>query len=312
MKTLEEDCNEKNLQIEDILANKGNLVEVVSNLKKEIIEKDVRLAKKEEDIKTRDNQVKIVQEVVYKREEYIAKLEREKKRLEDTNQSVTDQLSIEEDKYTKLNKIKIKIEQLLDESEIKLDRETKLKNELDKSKRKTDSSCKALQVKIQEIEKQKLEIEKSLKLKESEINIISVKYEEEHVQVSILQKKLKDMQSLHDGVNEEVQLERQLKVKAEIQRGDLYRELEEIKLKLDEAGGFSKCQIDVNKRREAEMAQLRNELETVKLQHEHTSSQLVKKVQDLSNELNSEKELNIRVVKKFVLFFDMSFLCKIT
>ena len=110
------------------------------------------------------------------------------------------------------------------------------------------------------------------------------------------------MQSLHDSVNEEVQMERQLKVKAEIQRADLHRELEEMSLKLDEIGGFSKYQNDVNKKRESEMAQLRNELEAMRLQYEYSSDLLAKKIQDITNELNSEKELNNRAVKKFVLF----------
>jgi hypothetical protein len=50
--------------------------------------------------------------------------------------------------------------------------------------------------------------------------------------------------------------------------------------RLEEAGGATTTQVEMNKKREAELAKLRRDLEEANLQHEATSAQLRKKHQD--------------------------------
>ena len=52
------------------------------------------------------------------------------------------------------------------------------------------------------------------------------------------------------------------------------RELEELSERLEEAGGQTAAQIELNKRREAEMAKLRRESEEANLAHEAQASTL--------------------------------------
>ena len=58
--------------------------------------------------------------------------------------------------------------------------------------------------------------------------------------------------------------------------------------KLEEAGGFSNAQLELNKKREAELAKLRRELEEANLQHELTVQQLKKKHQDAVVEMSEQ------------------------
>lgn len=71
----------------------------------------------------------------------------------------------------------------------------------------------------------------------------------------------------------------------EKQRTELSRELEELGERLDEAGGATAAQVELNKKREQELLKLRRDLEESALQHEAQISTLRKKQQDAANEL---------------------------
>ena len=86
-------------------------------------------------------------------------------------------------------------------------------------------------------------------------------------------------------LEEECESERQLKSKAEKQRAELSRELDELSERLEEAGGANSAQLDLNRRREAELAKLRVDLEEANVQHEITAAQLRKKHQDAVAEM---------------------------
>jgi hypothetical protein len=86
-------------------------------------------------------------------------------------------------------------------------------------------------------------------------------------------------------LEEECESERQLKSKAEKQRAELSRELDELSERLEEAGGANCAQLDLNRRREAELAKLRVDLEEANVQHEITAAQLRKKHQDAVAEM---------------------------
>ena len=95
-------------------------------------------------------------------------------------------------------------------------------------------------------------------------------------------------QSRIEELEEELEAERQARAKAEKQRADLSREIEELSERLEEAGGATSSQIELNKRREAEMAKLRRDLEEANIQHEQAMSNLRKKHNDSVAELSEQ------------------------
>jgi len=69
------------------------------------------------------------------------------------------------------------------------------------------------------------------------------------------------------------------------------RELEELSERLEEAGGQTAAQIELNKRREAEMAKLRRESEEANLAHEAQASTLSydSKTRNFQKEISKKK-----------------------
>ena len=73
--------------------------------------------------------------------------------------------------------------------------------------------------------------------------------------------------------------------KAEKQKGTLARELDDLTERLDEAGGATNAQIELNKKREAEIGKLRRDLEEANIQHDGTLVGLKKKNVDATSEM---------------------------
>lgn len=75
------------------------------------------------------------------------------------------------------------------------------------------------------------------------------------------------------------------------------RELEELSERLEEAGGATVAQIEMNKKREADFLKLRRDLEEASLHHEATTAMLRKKHADSVAELGEQLD-NLQRVKQ--------------
>ena len=87
----------------------------------------------------------------------------------------------------------------------------------------------------------------------------------------------------------------------EKQRTELTRELEDISERLDEAGGATAAQIELNKKREQELLKLRRDLEEQTLQHEAQIAGLRKKHADASNELSDQVDQLQKIKSRWVV-----------
>ena len=105
------------------------------------------------------------------------------------------------------------------------------------------------------------------------------------------------LQARIEELEEEIECERSARAKVEKQRCDLSRELEEVSERMEEAGGASAAQAEMNKKREAEFLKLRRELEECLLQNEATSATLRKKHADSVAELGEQLD-NIQRVRQ--------------
>merc|ERR1712008_660367 len=94
-----------------------------------------------------------------------------------------------------------------------------------------------------------------------------------------------DMGLRVEEAEEELEAERQARAKAERQRSDLARELESLGERLNEAGGATHAQVELNKKRDNEIGKLRKDLEEAHIQHETTLIGLKKKHQDAVAEM---------------------------
>merc|ERR1712080_777163 len=134
------------------------------------------------------------------------------------------------------------------------------------------------------------EIEANMAQKDKDASGLLAKLEDEQSLVSKVQKHIKENQCRVEELEEELEAERQARAKAERQRSDLARELEGLGERLNEASGATSAQIELNKKREAEVGKLRKDLEEAHIQQEATLISLKKKHQDAIAEMSEQIE----------------------
>uniref|UniRef100_A0A8C3NT45 Uncharacterized protein n=1 Tax=Geospiza parvula TaxID=87175 RepID=A0A8C3NT45_GEOPR len=255
----------------ELTAKKRKLEDECSELKKDIDDLELTLAKVEKEKHATENKVKNLTEEMAALDETIAKLTKEKKALQEAHQQTLDDLQAEEDKVNTLTKAKTKLEQQVDDLEGSLEQEKKLRMDLERAKRKLEGDLKLAQDSIMDLENDKQQLDEKLKKKDFEISQIQGKIEDEQKRTS--------------------------RAKAEKHRADLSRELEEISERLEEAGGATAAQVEMNKKREAEFQKMRRDLEEATLQHEATAAALRKKHADSTAELGEQID-NLQRVKQ--------------
>merc|ERR1719282_355384 len=91
--------------------------------------------------------------------------------------------------------------------------------------------------------------------------MLSAKLDDEQSLVAKAQKNIKELQARVEAAEEELEAERQARAKAERQRSDMAREIEQLGERYDEASGATVAQVELNKKREAEIVKLRKDVE---------------------------------------------------
>ncbi|KAL7670095.1 hypothetical protein ACOME3_005033 [Neoechinorhynchus agilis] len=298
VKEMEDHLQEEEENVSDMSAKKRKVEAELDTKLKEMEDLRVKLQKAESDIKAKHTQIQTQQEEIARNQELQAKLQKEKKRLEETNMKTSEDLQSQEDKANNLTKTKAKLEQALDELEDNLEREKKVKADLDKAKRKLEGDLRMAQSSLEDIERVKSELEDSLKKKEQEIMQANSRLEDQQATQNSLQKRLKDNQAKLEEAEEELETEKQLRAKVEKQKNELAREMEDMGDRLQESGGATVAQVELNKKRESELAKLRRDLDEANLQHEATTTQLRKKHQDAVNEMGEQIDQLSRMKSK--------------
>jgi myosin heavy subunit len=277
---------EKNRQ--DLTADKKRMEGEIGVIKKDIEDLELALQKLEQEKTNRDHNIRSLNDEVAAQDEVINKLNKEKKMISDNQSKAAEDLQGAEDKVNHLNSIKTKLEQTLDELEDSVNKEKRQRAELEKQRRKVEGELKMSQESVAELEQSKKELENIILRKEKDIGSLNSKLEDEQSLVSKVQKQIKEYQGRVEELEEELEAERQARAKAERQRSDLAKELEELGERLNEAGGATHAQIELNKKRDAEVQKLRKDLEEVNIQHESILMSLKKKHQDAIQEMSEQ------------------------
>merc|ERR1712079_795822 len=219
---------------------------------------------------TKDNQIRTLKEEMAHQEDMVAKLQKEKRGAGDSKQKTDEDIQAMEDKCNHLNKVKGKLEDALE-------REKKTKGDVEKSKRKIEGDLKLTQEAVSDLERVKGEIVQTIQRKDKEITSLSAKIDDEATLGSKYHKQVKELQSRLEEVDEELVMERTTRAKAEKNRATLSRDLGDHAEKLEDAGNNTATQIELNKKREAELAKLKAELDESNISHEGTLAALRQK-----------------------------------
>merc|ERR1712170_306760 len=260
----------------------------IAGIKKDMEDLEMALQKLEQEKTNRDHAIRSLNDEVAQVDEVINKLNKEKKMIGDNQSKAFEDLQASEDKVAHLNSIKSKLESTYGELEDGASREKRARADVEKQRRKIEGELKMAQETVSDLEQTKRELENIIARKEKDIAQSNAKLEDEQSLVSKIQKAIKENQGRVEELEEELEAERQARAKAERQRSDLARELESLGERLDEAGGATSAQMELNKKREAEVQKLRKDLEEANIQHESTLMSLKKKHQDAIQEMTEQ------------------------
>merc|ERR1719209_1475740 len=257
-------------------------------VKKDIEDIELAITKVEQEKTNRDHTIKTLNDEIGEQDEVINKLNKEKKHIAETQAKSSEDLVVAEEKVGHLNSIKGKLEATLDELEGALDKEKRGRGNLEKERRKVEGELKMTQDLVAELERAKKEIEGSIARKEKDIGGLASKLDDEQSLVAKMQKNIKEAQGRVEELEEELEAERQARAKAERQRSDLAREIEQLGERLDEASGATTAQVELNKKREAEVNKLRKDVEEANIQQESILSNLKRKQGDATAEMTEQ------------------------
>ncbi|XP_061908652.1 myosin-7B-like [Entelurus aequoreus] len=295
--SLESKLKEMNERLEDeeevsttLTAKKRQLDDEVVTLRKDVDDLEMTVAKVEKERHSIENKVKNLSHEMCVLDENIASLTREKVALQEAHEQALNDRQAQEDKVNMLTKAKSRLEQHVDSMEGSLEQQKKAHTELERNKRKLEGDLKLSMDSVRGLEDQKKELEERMNKKDFELGQLQSKIEDEQTLVAQLQKTIKELQTRIEELEEALEAERVWRFKAERQRNDIARELEELGEKLEEAGGASAAQIALNRKREADFLKLRQELEKVGLQHETLAATLRKKHTDMVVELSEQND----------------------
>ncbi|XP_069988199.1 myosin heavy chain, muscle-like [Penaeus vannamei] len=268
--------------------SKKKAEQAVGAMRRELEDFELNVQKSDQDKATKDHQIRNLNDEIAHQDEIINKVSKEKKLLQEMNQKTSEELQSVEEKASHLNKVKAKLEQTLDELESSVEREKKLRGEVEKSKRKVEGDLKLTQETVADIERRQKDLEHTIHRKDKEISSLANKLEEEQGVVSRVQKTIKEAQARIEELETEAEHERQARSKVEKAKNNMHRELTDLNERLDEAGGATGAQIELNKKREAELNKLRREYEEADIHHETAVANLRKRHNDAVAEMTDQ------------------------
>merc|ERR1711983_675727 len=260
----------------------------IGAVRKDIEDIELAITKVEQEKGNRDHTIKTLQDEIAEQDEVINKLNKEKKHLSATQAKSAEDLVSAEEKVKHLNQVKSQLESTLDQLEGGLDKEKKGRANIEKQKRKIEGDLKMAQDSVNDLEREKRDIENTIASKEKNVHMLSAKLDDEQSLVAKAQKNIKELQARVEAAEEELEAERQARAKAERQRSDLAREIEQLGDRYDEASGATVAQVELNKKREAEIVKLRKDVEEANIASESVLSNLKRKQGDAVPEMQEQ------------------------
>merc|ERR1712042_358882 len=222
----------------------------VAQLEGEISTLEGVLASSEQDRANKDDQIRTLKDEIAHQTDMISKLTKEKRSVGDSPQRTEEDIQSAEDKCNHLSRVKGKLEQALDEAEDALEREKKIKGDVEKSKRKIEGDLKLTQEAISDLERVKAELLGGVSRKEKEASALSAKIDDEATLAAKYAKQAKELMARIEELDEELNVERGNRAKAEKSRTMLKKDIEDISSRLEEAGSNTATQVELNKKRE--------------------------------------------------------------
>uniref|UniRef100_A0A665WNX8 Myosin-9 n=1 Tax=Echeneis naucrates TaxID=173247 RepID=A0A665WNX8_ECHNA len=286
---LEARVEEEEERASHLMTEKKKMQQNISDLEQQLDEEEAARQKLQLEKVTLEAKMKKIEDDVMVLDDQNNKLNKEKKLLEERISEFTTNLAEEEEKSKSLQKLKTKHEAMITDLEDRLRREEKQRQELEKNRRKLEGDFTEIHDQIAELQAQIAELRAQLAKKEEELQAALARCEEA-AQKNLAQKKIREMEAQLSELQEDLELERQARTKAEKHRRDLGEELEALKTELEDTLDSTAAQQELRSKRETEVAQLKKTLDEEAKVHEHQLVEMRQKHGQAFDELNEQLE----------------------
>ncbi|XP_038608204.1 myosin-14 isoform X2 [Tachyglossus aculeatus] len=237
---------------------------------------------------TTEARLKELEEHLLLLEDQNSKLGKERRLLEDRLSEFSAQAAEEEEKVKSLNKLRHKYEAVIADMEERLKKEEKGRQELEKLKRRLDGESSELQEQMLEAQQRGDELRAQLGRKEEELQAALARAEEEGGARAGLLKSLREAQAGLAEAQEDLDVERVARAKAEQQRRDLGEELEALRGELEDTLDSTNAQQELRSKRELEVSELKKALEEEARSHEAVVQELRQRQTQALGELGEQ------------------------
>merc|ERR1711915_716353 len=155
---------------------------------------------------------------------------------------------------------------------------------------------------VSDLERVKAELSGGVARKDKEGSALSAKIDDEATLAAKYAKQAKELLARLEELDEELVIERGARAKAEKSRTMLKKDIEDIGSRLEAAGSDTATQVELNKKREAELARIKAELEelniaqegtlaALRMKHNNTMGDLGEQIDNINaNKVKSEKD----------------------
>ncbi|KRY78772.1 Myosin-11 [Trichinella pseudospiralis] len=235
---------EEEEKIQNAFAEKKRFMMNISDLENQLECEEASRQKLELEKTQIENKLKKAEEALAVLDDTHSKLLKEKKYAEERCADVSKKLSDEEDRSKSLQKLKVKYE-------------AQARCDIEKLKRKLEAEVNDLKDQLSEKRHQLDELQQQLARREEELAHALAKVDEENASKQNFAKRLREYEGQVNELQEDLESEKVLRVKAEKQKRDLAGELESLKAELEETHDHSTIQQELRTKREEEVAHLK-------------------------------------------------------
>ena len=202
-----------------------------------------------------------------------------------------------------LNNVKTKLETSLEEVEEEMEKEKRRRTIEEKGRRKAEAEAKMVQQVLADKEVEVAGLQQNLTRKDKEVVNLGSKLSEEQSLVAQGQRQVAELGRRVEELEEEGEVERSGRMRAERERCRLEQELAEAEERLEEASLAASLHVEVARKRESELARMRKELEDSKLNLDGQLSAKKKKHLEEVAEMNEQVEVQTKLRKRYTIIY---------
>ncbi|MFH4974130.1 hypothetical protein AB6A40_000839 [Gnathostoma spinigerum] len=258
---LESKLDESEGAMRELFEENKKLQETIKDLEEQLEEEERARQKVQLDKANTDKQWKNLEEKYAVLCDTHEKIVKEKKNIEERAQQLSSQLCQEEEKAKHVGKQRSRVEGQLQELSNELKKEKEIRADLDQVRRKLQSEMDEQKELLEEKRCKLEELNAMLSKKQEELNILLTKLDEETAGNVTLQKHIRELEASNEDLQEDLENEKNLRMKSEKAKRELNEELEKLRTEALEATDKTAVSLEIQKRKDEELKELKRALD---------------------------------------------------